>query len=137
MLDNVEVGPRVDVVDAHPDGDHARRRRAMPTATVHAVANQRGRWTTTELMVSSTRPPATMMINGTNAGQSTDGDGIATASTCARSAPSAHLCSPPPALRRQLAALSVGLSVSFGLLCSSCSSVFGPFSEKSGTLWLT
>jgi hypothetical protein len=32
-------------------------------------------------MVSSTRPPAAVIINGTNAGQSTDGDGIATEST--------------------------------------------------------
>jgi hypothetical protein len=53
---------------------------AMPTATVQAVENQRGKRSTTELMVSNTRPPAAVMINGTNAGQSTDGDGISTVS---------------------------------------------------------
>ena len=80
MLDNVDVGPRsASLTRTHTGITHTPA--AMPTATVHAVANQRGKWTTTELMVSSTRPPAAVMINGTNAGQSTDGDGIATVST--------------------------------------------------------
>src|SRR5258708_7998743 len=86
ILDNVDFGPRSTSLTRTQTGiTHTPA--AMPTATVQAVANQRGKWTTTELMVSNTRPPAAMMINGTSAGQSTDGDGIAPVSTCANSAP--------------------------------------------------
>ena len=92
------------------------------------------------MVSSSDAARASVMISGTSAGQSTDGDGHSRAlrqnAECGwHGQQRAHLCSPPPALLPPCPAFG-GVRFTFGLsLLRSCSSVFGPVSEKSGDVF--